>query len=69
LFQVHCATAVAVDAAVRNAAANIQNHGAIGFTGEHHPHLFLKRAHVMDQLLGGVPARRARLLAEPAPAA
>jgi alkylation response protein AidB-like acyl-CoA dehydrogenase len=67
-FQAHCAALMATDAAVRNAAANIQNHGAIGFTGEHHPHLFLKRAHVLDRLLGGVSARRKRLLALAAPA-
>ncbi|HEX3367267.1 acyl-CoA dehydrogenase family protein [Phenylobacterium sp.] len=68
-FQAHCAALIATDAAVRNAAANIQNHGAIGFTGEHHPHLFLKRAHVLDRILGGAAARRRRLLAAPAPAA
>jgi alkylation response protein AidB-like acyl-CoA dehydrogenase len=65
-LQRHSAVALAVDAAVRNGAANIQNHGGIGFTGEHHPHLFLKRAHILDLLLGGLAARRRRILAAPA---
>ena len=66
-FQVHCAVIMATEAAIRNAATNIQNHGGIGFTGEHHPHLYLKRAHVLDIVLGGLTTRRVRLLKEPAP--
>lgn len=68
-FQGHCAVLIAADAGVQNGAANIQNHGGIGFTGEHHPHLLLKRAHVLDQLCGGSRLRQRRLLRMPAPAA
>ena len=50
----HAASAflVAVPAATRATAANIQNHGAIGFTLEHPAHLFLRRAHVLEHVLG-----------------
>ncbi len=38
--------------AVHNAQLNIQVHGGIGFTWEHDAHLFLRRALVLDALLG-----------------
>ncbi len=38
--------------AVHNAQMNIQVHGGIGFTWEHDAHLFLRRALVLDALLG-----------------
>jgi alkylation response protein AidB-like acyl-CoA dehydrogenase len=38
--------------AVQNAQMNIQIHGGIGFTWEHDAHLFLRRALVLDALLG-----------------
>ena len=38
--------------AVQNAQMNIQVHGGIGFTWEHDAHLFLRRALVLDALLG-----------------
>jgi 3-oxochol-4-en-24-oyl-CoA dehydrogenase len=37
---------------VHNAQMNIQVHGGIGFTWEHDAHLFLRRALVLDALLG-----------------
>jgi alkylation response protein AidB-like acyl-CoA dehydrogenase len=37
--------------AIANAADNIQNHGALGFTSEHSAHLYLKRAHVLSMWL------------------
>jgi alkylation response protein AidB-like acyl-CoA dehydrogenase len=51
-FDVSAAKVLASDGAIRNARDNIQNHGGIGFTAEHDAHLFLKRAHILDHLLG-----------------
>lgn len=51
-FQAAAAKVVATDTAIGNAAANIQVHGGIGYTFEHDAHLYLKRAHVLDRLLG-----------------
>lgn len=51
-FQVTAAKILAADAATRNAAADIQNLGGMGFTGEQNPHLFLKRAHLLDRIGG-----------------
>ena len=49
-------------AALANAAANIQNLGAIGFTYEHDAHLYLKRARVLDTLWGDGRSLRSLLL-------
>jgi alkylation response protein AidB-like acyl-CoA dehydrogenase len=46
------AKTVAASAGVVNAADNIQNHGAIGFTAEHEAHRFLKRARLLELLCG-----------------
>jgi alkylation response protein AidB-like acyl-CoA dehydrogenase len=67
-FQARACKIVAVDAAMRNAAENIQVHGAIGFTAEIDAHLFVKRTHVIDALGGDVRHQKAALLREPAPA-
>lgn len=61
-FQSTAAKLVAVDAAIQNAAKNIQVHGAVGFTAEADAHLFLKRAHLMDQLWGDSRRQRAYML-------
>jgi alkylation response protein AidB-like acyl-CoA dehydrogenase len=53
---------VAAAAAVKNASQNIQVHGAIGFTAEADPHLFLKRAHVIERLWSDSRRCRDRLL-------
>src|SRR6202453_1128464 len=53
---------VAAASAVKNASQNIQVHGAIGFTAEADPHLFLKRAHVIEQLWSDSRRCRERLL-------
>jgi alkylation response protein AidB-like acyl-CoA dehydrogenase len=66
-FQCTASKLVAIDAALKNAARNIQVHGAIGFTSEADAHLFLKRAHVMDQLWGDTRAQRERMLRAPFP--
>jgi alkylation response protein AidB-like acyl-CoA dehydrogenase len=65
-FQAAAAKVVATDAGIRNAAENIQVHGGMGYTFEHQAHLYLKRAHVMDRVMGGSRDHLARLLAMPA---
>jgi alkylation response protein AidB-like acyl-CoA dehydrogenase len=47
---------LASEAAIRNSADNIQNHGAMGFTAEHDAHRYLKRAWVWTEALGAPPA-------------
>lgn len=49
-YQAHAACMISKKALFSNAATNIQNHGGIGFTGEHTPHLFVKRGHFMDRI-------------------
>lgn len=55
----------------RNAVSNgkecIQVHGAIGWTVECDAHHFLKRAHLYDQICGGVARQQALLMTLPAP--
>jgi alkylation response protein AidB-like acyl-CoA dehydrogenase len=51
-FHASCAKLVAGDAAIRNGRDTIQNLGGIGFTAEHDAHLYLKRAHVLEHVLG-----------------
>ena len=68
IFQALSSKITSVDAALRNAASNIQIHGAFGFTSEANAHHFLKRAHVLDQLWGDLRHQRARLLSLPTPA-
>jgi alkylation response protein AidB-like acyl-CoA dehydrogenase len=52
-FQLSAALVVALDAGFKNARANIQIHGGIGFTYECDANLFLKRTHLLNVLLGG----------------
>jgi alkylation response protein AidB-like acyl-CoA dehydrogenase len=59
---------VATETARRNAAANIQVHGAFGFTSEANAHHYLKRAHVADLLWGSLREQRERILTFPTPA-
>lgn len=59
---------VATRAAIANAAANIQVHGAFGFTAEANAHHYLKRAHVADMLWGSLREQRQRILSFPTPA-
>jgi alkylation response protein AidB-like acyl-CoA dehydrogenase len=49
---VHVAKALATDAAIANATDNVQNHGGIGYTWEAEPHLYLKRARLLEHVLG-----------------
>jgi alkylation response protein AidB-like acyl-CoA dehydrogenase len=66
-FHAEAAAVVAIDAALTNAAVNIQNHGGIGFTLEHSAHRYLTRARMWAALLGGLRGHQARLLATPTP--
>ncbi|MFD2500054.1 acyl-CoA dehydrogenase family protein [Rhizorhabdus histidinilytica] len=59
---------VATEVAMKNAAANIQVHGAFGFTSEANAHHYLKRAHVADLLWGSLREQRERILTFPTPA-
>ena len=67
-YQVRASNLVAIDAALKNGATNIQVHGAIGFTADIEAHLYLKRAHVLDTLSGSLREQRAGMLNEPVPA-
>jgi len=62
--QVHLDAAkhLANRAAVGNADADIQLHGAIGVTEEHHAHLLLKHAVLLARLFGSRRSLQARLL-------
>ncbi len=57
---------VAGQAALDNAAKNIQIHGGIGFSDEADPHLFLKRAQLQLAIAGGLEAANARIANLPA---
>ena len=49
---VAAAKVLAIDAALANAADNVQNHGGMGFTWEADAHLYLKRAWLLEHALG-----------------
>ena len=61
-FQATSARVVASHAAIENAAVNVQVHGGIGYTFEHDAHLFVKRARVLDRMLGSSRSHLASLL-------
>lgn len=58
---------LASDAAYRNGDAAIQVHGGIGFQAECNAHLFVKRAHVYDQLGGTMQQQERKILAQASP--
>ncbi|TGD71299.1 acyl-CoA dehydrogenase [Mangrovimicrobium sediminis] len=62
-MQVDAAQLLAARAARMNTDANIQLHGGIGVTDEHDAHLLLKRANLLERLLGAGRSLRASLLA------
>ena len=53
---------LANQAALANADSNIQLHGGIGVTEEHHAHLLLKHALLLSRLFGGKRSLLSRLL-------
>ena len=66
-FQVASAKVLAVQAALENAASNVQVHGGYGFTVEYDAQLLVKRAHVYERLAGSRTRQLAAVLAAPAP--
>jgi hypothetical protein len=64
-FQARAARLVAGDAAVQNAADNVQVHGGIGFTFDHSAHRYVERAHVCTYLLGRTTDHLQAVLATP----
>jgi alkylation response protein AidB-like acyl-CoA dehydrogenase len=61
-LQIVGAKILATDTALRNSADNIHTHGAFGFTAEANAHLFLKRAHTLDFLGGGLRDQKRTML-------
>ena len=66
-FQISSARMIAGDAALKNASANVQNHGASGFTAELEAHILLKRTHTLLQVGGDTQAQQRILMRQPAP--
>jgi alkylation response protein AidB-like acyl-CoA dehydrogenase len=66
-FHVIASKIVATETALKNAAANIQVHGAFGFSAEADAHHYLKRAHVADLLWGDLKHQREKLVELPTP--
>ena len=64
-FQATSARIVAAQAAVENAAGNVQVHGGIGYTFEHDAHLYVKRAQMFAHMLGDSRRQMAALLGMP----
>jgi alkylation response protein AidB-like acyl-CoA dehydrogenase len=62
-LQIGAAKVLATEAALENAASNVQVHGGYGFTTEFDAHLLVKRAHVLDRIAGGVRAHLTSVLA------
>lgn len=61
-FQVLNAQMIAAEAALDSARKAVQIHGGMGFTAEINVHLYLKRAHVYEQLAGQPRILQQRLL-------
>jgi len=67
-FDIVATKLLASEAAQHNANTAVQIHGGMGFTQEMDIHLFVKRAHVLDQLFGGKRQQAARLISLNSPA-
>jgi alkylation response protein AidB-like acyl-CoA dehydrogenase len=63
------AKAFTAEAAIENASASVQVHGGMGYTEQMTPHLYVKRARVLDQLFQDRRWHLARLLELPMAAA
>jgi alkylation response protein AidB-like acyl-CoA dehydrogenase len=61
-FQVWNAKFIAGKAALDAARTNIQIHGGMGFTAEINAHLYLKRAHLLNEIGGSLRVLGSRLL-------
>lgn len=62
-FHAAAAYVLAVNGAKQSTTDNIQNHGGIGFTWEQESHLYLKRAFLLERLLGPQRAAYSTVLA------
>ncbi|MET0182691.1 MAG: acyl-CoA dehydrogenase family protein [Caulobacterales bacterium] len=60
------AKAFAGDAAMENASGSVQVHGGMGVTEQMTPHLYVKRARLLDQLFGDHRSHYVAALAAPA---
>jgi alkylation response protein AidB-like acyl-CoA dehydrogenase len=67
-FHAAAAKALADRAARTNAAANVQNHGGIGFTWDQGAHLLVSRAEVVGRLVSSTRAALHDVLVAPDPA-
>jgi alkylation response protein AidB-like acyl-CoA dehydrogenase len=66
-YQTNAAVNLALQAAFANTAATVQIFGGMGYTADCPVHRFLKRAHVIDRLVGGGGARLHTMLETMAP--
>lgn len=66
-FDASAAKALAAEAAMEHASVCVQVHGGMGVTAQMTPHLYVKRARVLDQLFRSRRWRLARVLASPTP--
>jgi alkylation response protein AidB-like acyl-CoA dehydrogenase len=67
VFQLAAAARTAMVAARTNGATAIQVHGGMGFTAECAAHFYLKRSHLLSELIGGLERQEAWLLSCAAP--
>jgi len=62
-LEVLSASYLATRAAQENSGSNIQIHGGMGMTAEVDAHHYLKRAHILDQIMGGASQQLDLLMA------
>lgn len=63
-YEVACARCLANRAAIENGKANVQIHGAMGFTQEANPHHYLKRSFVLAAINSTVRGEQRRIMAD-----
>jgi alkylation response protein AidB-like acyl-CoA dehydrogenase len=63
-YEAACARLLASRAAIENGKANVQIHGAMGFTQEADPHHYLKRSFVLAAINSTVRAEQQRIMAD-----
>jgi alkylation response protein AidB-like acyl-CoA dehydrogenase len=66
-FQVAAAARTTITAALDNGASAIQVHGGMGFSAECDAHVYLKRAHLLSSVIGGLEKQDTWLLTCAAP--
>lgn len=63
-YEVACARYLASRAAIENGKANVQIHGAMGFTQEANPHHYLKRAFLLSAINSTTRTEQRRIMAD-----